>query len=333
MWLMSGLPLNPDRPTSFERQLRLLAAGWGRRGVEAAVLGPRDWGPAGRPGILLGYPDQFPFLAEAAGPLFLWAQCSRPPDPRGFGEAAAVPLTARTASFLAEAGVGRTGPVIPHAVDTSFFRPPSPEERARARRALGVEGRFCLGAVGAHTYRKRFDLVLAACALLRERRPGAMLVLHTDRQMSPGGTDLVELAGRLGLGDGLVLSTGELPEAALRELYWALDVLVNLSEWEGFGLPVAEAMACSLPVATHRVQGPGELVPYTELMAGDSLRREEAGRQLLEARPATVAGLLAAADDEQLRRLGGQGRETAERCFSLHRVLGAGDALLRPGRG
>jgi glycosyltransferase involved in cell wall biosynthesis len=187
--------------------------------------------------------------------------------------------------------------------------------------------------VGAHTYRKRFDLVLAAHALLRELRPDAVLVLHTDRQVSREGTDLLQLAERLGLGDSLVLSTGELPEAALRELYWALDVLVNLSEWEGFGLPVAEAMACGLPVATHRVQGPGELVPYAELVAGDSLRREEAGRQLLEARPATVAALLAAADDEQLRRLGGQGRETAERCFSLQRVLGAWEALLRSGRG
>lgn len=339
---MSGLPLRPHKPASFERQLRLLAEGWRRRGVEASVLGPGEADGAQRdaPTLLLGYPEQFPFLAGAPAaapleaPLFLWAQCSRAPDPRAFGPACPVPLTGRTADFLAEAGFGRVGPVIPHAVDTVFFRPPEPGERARARAACGVQGRFCVLAVGAHTYRKRFDLILQALALLRARRPEAVLLLHTDRKVSLDGADLERQAARLQAAEGLLLSAGERPGEGLRELYWAADALVNLSEWEGFGLPVAEAMACGLPVVTHRGQGPGELVPYRELVAEDSRPYEEAGRRLLEASPATAARFLelAASDPELCRRLGEQGRRAMEARCALERVLAAWERLFRSGK-
>jgi len=251
--LACGLPLRRDRPSSFQRQLELLASAWRASGREVELAGPGAEGlqRAGA-AVLLGYPDQFPALGDPPWgiPLFLWAQCSRPPDPRGFEAVTAVPLTSATAGFLHQAGVGRVGPIIPHAVDTGFFRPPAPGERARARRSLGLGLRFAVGAVGAHTYRKRFDLLLQAFALLTAGLPEAVLVLHTDRAVSAEGTNLLRLADSLGLGEGLLLSTEELPAAALRRLYWGLDVLASLSEWEGFGLPAAEAMACGKPCVT-----------------------------------------------------------------------------------
>ena len=331
--LACGLPLRQDHPSSFQRQLELLAAAWRASGREVELTGPRSEGLA-RTGaaILLGYPDQFPALLDPPPevPLFLWAQCSRPPDPRGFAAVTAVPLTPTTEAFLRRAGVGRIGPVIPHAVDTEFFRPPAAGQRARARRALGRD--FIVGAVGAHTYRKRFDLVLRACALLRAGLPEAVLVLHTDRVVSAEGTDLARLAEGLGLrlGEGLRLSTGELSAAGLRRLYWGLDVLMSLSEWEGFGLPAAEAMACGLPVLTHGAQGPAELVPYRDLFAADSAVRMEGGSLLLEARPGTAAELLArAAREPDLRgRLGAAGRAAMVRACSLPRVLAGWDRLL-----
>ena len=331
--LACGLPLRRDYPSSFQRQLELLAAAWRASGREVELAGPRTEGLAqAEAAILLGYPDQFPALGEPPPgvPLFLWAQCSRPPDPRGFAAVTAVPLSPATEAFLRRAGVGRIGPVIPHAVDTEFFRPPAAGQRARARRALGLQRRFAVGAVGAHTYRKRFDLVLRACALLRAGLPEAVLVLHTDRVVSAEGTDLARLAEGLGLGAGLSLSTRELSAAGLRRLYRGLDVLVSLSEWEGFGLPAAEAMACGLPVLTHGAQGPAELVPYRDLLAADSAARMEAGSLLLEARPGTAAALLArAARDPGLRRrLGAAGRAAMVRDCSLPRVLAGWERLL-----
>ena len=91
---------------------------------------------------------------------------------------------------------------------------------------------------------------------------------------------------------------------------------MSLSEWEGFGLPAAEAMACGLPVLTHGAQGPAELVPYRDLLAADSAARLEAGSLLLEARPETAAALLARAarDPDLRRRLGEAGRAAMERA-------------------
>jgi glycosyltransferase involved in cell wall biosynthesis len=336
--LACGLPLRRDRPSSFQRQLELLASAWRASGREVELAGPGAEGlqRAGA-AVLLGYPDQFPSLGDPPWgiPLFLWAQCSRPPDPRGFEAVTAVPLTAATAGFLHQAGVGRIGPIIPHAVDTGFFRPPAPGERARARRSLGLGLRFAVGAVGAHTYRKRFDLLLQAFALLTAGLPEAVLVLHTDRAVSAEGTNLPRLADSLGLGEGLLLSTGELPAAALRRLYWGLDVLASLSEWEGFGLPAAEAMACGLPVLTHGAQGPAELVPYRDLLAADSATRLEGGSLLLSVSPATAAGLLASAAREPglRRRLGEAGRAAMERTCALPRVLEGWERLLTGGMG
>jgi glycosyltransferase involved in cell wall biosynthesis len=333
--LACGLPLRWERPSSFQRQLELLAGAWRAAGREVRLAGPQAEGLAeARAAVLLGYPDQFPALGDPPTvPLYLWAQCSRPPEPGGYAAVTAVPLTPVTESFLRRAGVGRIGPVIPHAVDTEFFRPPEAGQRARARRASGRG--FIVGAVGAHTYRKRFDLVLRACALLRAGLPEAVLVLHTDRAQSAEGTDLARLAEGLGLGDAFRLSTGELSAAGLRRLYWGLDVLVSLSEWEGFGLPAAEAMACGLPVITHGTQGPAELLPYRELIAGDSAARVEGGSLLLEARPETAAGLLArAAREPDLRhRLGAAGRRAVEQTCSLPRVLAGWEGLLTEGTG
>jgi glycosyltransferase involved in cell wall biosynthesis len=330
--LACGLPLRGDRPSSFQRQLELLAGAWRAAGRKVELAGPRaeGLGEAGA-AILLGYPDQFPALGDPPTvPLFLWAQCSRPPDPRGFAAVTAVPLSPATEGFLRRAGVGRIGPVIPHAVDTEFFCPPTAEQRARARRALGLGRRFAVGAVGAHTYRKRFDLVLRACALLAAGLPEAVLVLHTDRAVSAEGTDLARLAEGLDLGEALRLSTRELSAAGLRRLYWGLDVLVSLSEWEGFGLPAAEAMACGLPVVSHGGQGPAELVPYRELTAEDSAGRMEGGSLLLEARPETAAELLARAAREPVlrRRLGAAGRAAVVQACSLPRVLAGWERLL-----
>jgi glycosyltransferase involved in cell wall biosynthesis len=343
--LACGLPLRAagaGPPTSFQRQLVLLAGGFRKAGLEAHVVGPHEagqtpGGPACEAAILLGYPDQFPVLRteEPAPPLYLWAQCSRPPDPRAYGRARAVPLTPLTAAFLARVGVQRPGPVIPHGVDTTVFRPLTAEERAQARWVLRLGACFVVGTVGANSYRKRFDLVLAAFALFAAGRPQARLVIKTDRTISREGSDLMALTGRFSIADRVRVLTDELSEAGMRGLYGAMDLFLNLSEWEGFGLPVAEAMACGLPVVTHRVQGPGELVPYTELVAEDSEPYEEGGSRLLQARPRTVALLLArAADDPDLRlRAAEQGRREVRLHYDLGGVVERWQDLFRTDRG
>lgn len=53
-------------------------------------------------------------------------------------------------------------------------------------------------------------------------------------------------------GPGNVLALGYLPDQALPDVYSGALALVYPSSYEGFGLPVAEAMACGCPVITAR---------------------------------------------------------------------------------
>jgi len=59
--------------------------------------------------------------------------------------------------------------------------------------------------------------------------------------------DVFEAAGRDGLGEHVIF-TGHLNEDELLALHQSADVFAYPSLYEGFGLPVLEAMACGVPV-------------------------------------------------------------------------------------
>lgn len=115
--------------------------------------------------------------------------------------------------------------------------------------------------VGSTVPRKRIDLLLAVFATVKLRFPRARL-------LRVGGAFTVEqerLARKLGLRDATVV----LPfveREVLAALYRRADLVLLTSEREGFGLPLAEAMACGTPVVAsdlpvlHEVGG--ETVEY-----------------------------------------------------------------------
>jgi len=268
--------------------------------------------------VLLGYPDQFPFLAEKEGtiPTFLWAQFSSPPRPESLGRALPVPLTPKSRAFLEQAGVPGIGPIIPHGVDGAVFRPAEGRQRLELKRAWGLEGGFVIGTVAANSPRKRLDKVIESFASFSLEREG-LLLIKTDRTVSAAGLDLERLAERCGVGAKVRIMTGELGEGEMSRLYAAMDLYLTLSEWEGFGIPVIEAMACGLPVARLPVQGPGELVPYGELLIPGSRIHREGRALLLEADPRQAAATLlaASANRARLEELGRIGRRhVLERC-------------------
>ncbi len=128
------------------------------------------------------------------------------------------------------------------------FRPPAPEAVVTVRARYGLPERFLL-TVGTIEPRKNLSRLLEALVRLRQRYPDLHLVVVGSRGWLYQGffQRIVELA----LQD-VVHLPGYVPDADLPAVYGAAMLMVMPSLYEGFGLPVLEAMACGAPVVCSR---------------------------------------------------------------------------------
>jgi len=134
--------------------------------------------------------------------------------------------------------------VVPLAVGHPPAAPRRPRDRVRAD--LDAGERPILLTVSAKRPHKNLARLLGALASIpRERRP--VLVLPGYR--TPHEEELRARASELGVTDD-VRFLGWVSDEELEDLYRAADCFVFPSLHEGFGLPVLEAMARGLPVAT-----------------------------------------------------------------------------------
>jgi glycosyltransferase involved in cell wall biosynthesis len=131
--------------------------------------------------------------------------------------------------------------VIPNAVSDAFFRPPTPEGDAVLTR-LGLAGRPYVLVPGGLHHRKNADLILKAWPMLHARHTDLTLVVINHN--SPA-----YVARAAALAPSLMLG-GYQTEANLVALYNHAQVVWFPSRYEGFGMPVLEAMACGSSVVT-----------------------------------------------------------------------------------
>jgi glycosyltransferase involved in cell wall biosynthesis len=139
--------------------------------------------------------------------------------------------------------------VIPNGVSPEFRPPDGPGDRAALeafRAAHGLSQRFLLG-VGNTNPNKNIGNLLRAARIVFERTSRVDQLVLCGNQGWPDGP-LRREAERLGDRFRLV----SLPRGDMPRLYGAATVLVCPSIYEGFGLPILEAMACGTPVAVSR---------------------------------------------------------------------------------
>jgi glycosyltransferase involved in cell wall biosynthesis len=193
--------------------------------------------------------------------------------------------------------------VIPYAAGPSFR--PVPPDYQRLQRLYGVRPPYFLY-VGTLEPRKNLERALRAFArALPSLPPEASLVLVGQRGWKFAET--LREAARPELQDRVVMP-GYVPEQDLPALMSGALAFVYPSLYEGFGLPVIEAMACGTPVMTSRSSSLAEIADGAALMVDP---RDEA---------AMAEGLRALAGDASLRaRLAQQGRERAA-LFSWDRT-------------
>ena len=203
--------------------------------------------------------------------------------------------------------------VVPLGIDvTRYQRQDSRELRAR----LGLEGKQILLYVGFSTPRKGLEVLGRA---LDELGPDCRLLIvgkwetgYRDkfhRSLSPRSQEKV-------------IELGYLPDEVMPSYYSLADVFVLPSLLEGFGLPLAEAMACGTPIVATKVGAIPEVVGEAGLLvpAMDVQALAGAIRQLL-------------ADEGLRRKLGVRGVDRARRLYSqedmVTRTLEAYQAYLK----
>lgn len=138
--------------------------------------------------------------------------------------------------------------VAHHAVAKTFYD-------ARRSPFRGLPERYILH-VGNRLPHKNVDLLMRAFAEISRRDPGLHLVL--SGAPLPGEAALLE---ELGIADRTHLM--KVSDARLSTLYACAEVFVFPSLYEGFGLPLLEAMAAGCPVVMSEI-------PASVEVAGDS---------------------------------------------------------------
>jgi len=200
--------------------------------------------------------------------------------------------------------------VVPLGADPAFFRPGLDTRDVRAR--YGLEGNRWLVSVARLTRHKGIDTALKALARLRPRYPDLRYAVVGSGEEREA---LEAEARELGVADQVRFLT-DVPDRDLPALYNCAEIYLGVSRLmeqrvEGFGISLAEASACGIPVIAGRSGGIPAAVRDGEtgvLVDADGVD------PVVEA----VSGLLS--DPARRARLGAAGRRAVESHYNWDRV-------------
>jgi glycosyltransferase involved in cell wall biosynthesis len=187
--------------------------------------------------------------------------------------------------------------VVANGVDPGLAVRPAKEELEQLKAHYGLKTPLIL-VVANDKPHKNLDMVLRAyhLAVRKHRVPGQLVFLGG----AEAGGRLGARAEVLGLGNRVRL-LGRVPRAHLHAMYHMSAVLIHVSLYEGFGLPVLEAMCAGLPVITSNLGAMREL--------GDGTARLVNPLEVDEVAEAIERVLV---DDPLRRRMIESGRRRAE---------------------
>ena len=195
------------------------------------------------------------------------------------------PLFARKASRIVTVSEFSKGDIVqqygidPALIDVAhngvgdIYAPLTDDEKLSARRTH-TGGKPYFICVGSLNPRKNIARLLLAFDRFAEKHPDAVLLIvgarmWWDKRMKSAWAD-VRAKDR-------VIFAGRLQQQALREALGAAQALVYASYFEGFGIPVVEAMKCGVPViaakATSLPEVAGDAALYCDPFSVEDIAR------------------------------------------------------------
>ena len=201
------------------------------------------------------HPEDFSRAELAAMRFVVWISCRR----------AQAVITASQASASDLTRLNGVPPeriaVTPYGVSDFFFEPQAEASRKALLAKAGVRGPFLLTVVNTYPHKNLAGLV-AAFARLERDIPHELVIVGHPRRGEPD----VQAAMRLLADAGRVRRQRGISRETLRALYQSAELFVFPTLFEGFGLPVIEAMAAGAPVACSDI-------PTLREVAGDAASR------------------------------------------------------------
>ena len=173
---------------------------------------------------------------------------------------------------------------LPHGIDVNTFYPRNRQTSRSfffnitgASTLRGEKGSIqpdetLIGIIGTNQSRKDFGMALEAISILSRQRK-IRLWIHTDTLERVGCWSIPALLVDFGLADRTVISLGTLSDDNMAKAYSACDLTVGPGV-EGFGFPLAESLACGIPVVHGYYGGGANIVPIEMLVAPVAYRYE-----------------------------------------------------------
>lgn len=178
--------------------------------------------------------------------------------------------------------------VIPNGVSEDFVPRRDDPAMAELRKRIGLTAEHYVLFIGGADPRKNHQIFLEAAEMVRKKLGSRMLIL-VGSPIHPFG-NYEETARRRSLTEK-VLCPGRLSTNDLQLLYSSTDLFVFPSLYEGFGMPVLEAMACGAPVLTSNSTALAEVAGDAAVLADsrDARALGEAMIRVLEDEPLRAA--------------------------------------------
>ncbi|ACJ15902.1 glycosyltransferase [Thermococcus onnurineus NA1] len=224
--------------------------------------------------------------------------------------AVSTPVANDTKHLLENKLNGRPVVVVPNGIDVEKWRPPEPEEREKARKALGLSDEIVLFYIGRMTERKqahRLPFVISSAIKLSgiDKRMIRLIAVGNGvmRPKLEENLKVTGLAERTTLFDFM-------PREKVMEFYWAADIVLMPGMLEAFPMVGLEASATGRTIVGRNESGLSDLiVDGVTGFLGNS--EEELSRKLAQV----------LTNEDLIERMGTEARRRAEKEFSWDIIL------------